>query len=259
MKKFLLLAWVGVGAVLSGAEPLELARWAGEGFETPVRREVVDEAAFAEWVGGEEKRIVKAAGKRSTEPGWVLWTRESGPGHAALLFGDTAEPGARHVRFGFTEELPVGSVLVSGGGKLSVLKEGVAYPGDLGNEDHWLAAERVEGAGEVGAGELALWVLPPEMKTRALRFTHVAALTDTTYAGRLGGVMVLPERWENVAGRAVASASVANEKARALVNGAHDMWGAWATQEKGKFEPEEAVISAENPAWVTLAWPEEVE
>ncbi len=40
------------------------------------------------------------------------------------------QPVTRHLRIGFREAIPVGSVVVRGGGMLSVLKPDAAYPGE---------------------------------------------------------------------------------------------------------------------------------
>jgi hypothetical protein len=71
--------------------------------------------------------------------------------------------------------MPMGSVLVRGGGTLSVLKADATYPGNLADDAQWQPAERlVDGAlshAEVKEEGYAIWTLPPGTKTRALRFT----------------------------------------------------------------------------------------
>ena len=54
------------------------------------------------------------------------------------------DAGRRHLRIGFKEAIPVGSVMVKGGGQLSVLKANAAYPGDLARESAWQPAVRVK-------------------------------------------------------------------------------------------------------------------
>ena len=93
--------------------------------------------------------------------------------------------------------------MVRGGGRLSVLKPGAAYPGGLTREEDWLPAERLKDGAvshdEVERDEYALWTLPPGTTTRALRFTHSSQPSDTKYAGWLGGALVLAERLANIA------------------------------------------------------------
>src|SRR4051812_33855291 len=158
--------------------------------ETPLRVEMLDAAAYAEWEGGVEKAL---SGKdRADLPAWVIWTMNSETGHSGRKFGDSKKPGTRHLRVGFREPVAVGSVFVRGGGRLSVLKANAAYPGEIQSESAWLPAERVLASGavssaEVGPEEFAVWTLPAGTQTRALRFTHDAAVSETAYAGFLGG------------------------------------------------------------------------
>lgn len=123
-----------------------------------------------------------------------------------MTFGDSKSPGARHLRIGFREAVPVGSVVVRGGGTLSVLKADAVYPDDLNDDSQWIPARRLVDAeptrnpiletrvGRAIQQGVGLWTLPPGVKTRAIRFTHVAQPADESYAGRLGGVMVLTDR-----------------------------------------------------------------
>jgi hypothetical protein len=123
----------------------------------------------------------------------VVWTQKSRPDFRGIKFGEGRETGPRHLRIGFARPIPIGSVLVSGGGILSVLKASATYPGDLNDDTQWQPAERlVNGApshAEVAAGDYALWLLPPVTETRALRFSHTPAAGDREMAGVLGGGM----------------------------------------------------------------------
>ncbi len=228
--------------------------------ETSVRAENVDAGVFAEWVDGKEKPI--AGADRSLSAQWVVWTDKSEPGHSGLKFGDNLSRGVRHLRVGFKEAVAVGSVFVSGGGRLSVLKAGAAYPGDLANEADWVPAERIEkgeiSRDEVAQGALALWTLPPGTQTRALRFSHIAAASDTSYAGYLGSAQVTGERWSNLAPQSQAGASSRGEKADRINNGTGDALQTWDNVDGNSKDAGLAalpVVSAENPAWVMLAWP----
>ena len=169
--------------------------------QTPVTPELIDLSAYAEWVDGVERPLDSQ--RRELAPQWVLWTNHPNvkPGHSGMTFGDSKSPGARHLRIGFREAIPVGSVVVRGGGMLSVLKADAVYPGDLNDDAQWIPAQRLVNAEPTrdpiletrvvrafrqGVG---LWTLPPGVKTRAIRFTHVAQPADERYAGRLGGMM----------------------------------------------------------------------
>ncbi len=242
------LGWVGVvvwGSVVEAAAP----RWYPQ---LTVRAAQLDPEAFEQEVAGQ------------TSPGPItkngvtdiIWTADSQPDWKGLPFGNDASPGPRHLRIGFREEVPVGAVLVRGGGQLSVLKSSAAYPGPLADDALWVAAERLNnnevGAAEVAAGDYGLWVLPPGTRTRALRFTHTVEPTDRETFGWLGGLMVLPQRVANVAPQAVVAASALPEAAGKVVDGSHNNWATWENGPDGAAR----VISAEQPEWLILAWPQ---
>ena len=109
---------------------------------TPVQVDNLDPAAFAEWVDGQETPISGA--DKSQTPQWLIWTNKSQPGHSGLTFGESKTPGARHLRIDFKNAVAPGSVLVRGGGQLSALKTGAAYPGDLSSEADWIPAQRLD-------------------------------------------------------------------------------------------------------------------
>ena len=223
-------------------------------FETPVTPAIVDPAAFSEWCDGSEKPIGIKEG-----PAKVLWTTESGSDWGGVPYGEQKTPGTRHLRLGFQKPVAVGSVLVSGGGALGVLKADATYPGDLGDDSQWLEAERIHSnkitRGEVSGGEYAVWTLPPGTTTRALRFTHRAAPSDPAYEGRLGGVLVLADRMTNIAPAAIAVASARNEVAGKVNNTTNDRtWQAWNNGENGATD----TVSPERPEWLMLVWPGDV-
>src|SRR3954469_12392316 len=145
----------------------------------------LDRTTFAQWVDAKETLIAESAARGG--PGSVVWTTKSKPDWQGVKFGEGRDPGLRHLRIGFTESIPVGAVLVRGGGVLSVLKAEAAYPGNLADDSQWMAAERlVDGAGsrkEADDEAYALWVMPPGTKTRALRFSHSPAPGDREMAG----------------------------------------------------------------------------
>lgn len=242
-------------------EEVGLPNFASESFSSPVKLANIDGDAYAEWFAGKEKHIT-SNGDKSLLPEWILWTEKTSPSHKPISFGDTNEPGPRHLRIAFKEQIPVGSVLTMDGGSLSILKKDAPYPGDLGNEAHWEPSTRMiegqPGTIETDDGDFALWILPPGTQTRAFRFTHVAKITDEKYAGQLSGVMVASERFSNEAWSATAAASTNSQEAKNIVNGNHDDWDTWQNQEKGKVPEGAHVISEEHPEWLTLAWREPV-
>ncbi|MEO8350170.1 MAG: hypothetical protein ABI680_00475 [Chthoniobacteraceae bacterium] len=221
-------------------------------FQTPITEDSIHAGAFAEWSDGAETKIEEGPAK-------VLWTDKSASDWGGVPFGATKKAGIRHLRLGWKVPVAAGTVLVRGGGALSVLKADATYPGDLADDSQWIAAERMGTTGitrdEVGGEEYAAWVLPPKTMTRALRFTHTAEASDPKYEGRLGGVLVLGERMVNVAPEATVAVSARSEAADRVNNGTNDgMWNTWNNGEKGGA----LVVSAEHPEWVVLMWPQAV-
>ena len=189
----------------------------------------------------------------------VLWTQTTAPDWDGAKFGESKTAGPRHLRIGFRQARPAGTVLARAGGQLSVLKPTATYPGDLANEADWLPAQRMK-SGAVGrdAGvqeDFALWVLPPGTATRALRFTHTPDLADKQYAGWLGGAYVLADRFANLAPQAIPAASSRNAAADKLNNENNDgLWQAWDNGKDGAAE----AVSPAHPEWLLLTWPREV-
>lgn len=217
---------------------------------TTLTREDLDLAAFAEWVDGKAGPI--SAERLREGPSGVVWTRNSQPDWRGIDFGDSKKPGIRHLRIGFVKELEVGTV-VACGGALSVLKPGATYPGDLGDDTQWIAAQRQTLAGlsrDAEEKDYAVWVLPPDTSTRALRFSHTAAAVDQRYVGKVTGVWILGERFANLAPAAVASSSGAVRTVDRLNDQRKNDWGTWDNGEHGQEQP----VSSEHPAWVMLAW-----
>ncbi|MDQ3814783.1 MAG: discoidin domain-containing protein, partial [Armatimonadota bacterium] len=222
-------------------------------FDTPLTPDNLDPATFAQWVDGTETPVVLKDGPRH-----VVWTQNAAPEWDGVRFGESKMPGARHLRIGFKAPVAIGSILVRAGGQVSVLKPAATYPGNLADEKQWMPATRLKGGdvshAEAGGEDYVMWTLPPGTITRALRFTHIAAPTDNTYAGWLGGVFVLSERLANVAPQAVAAASARDEIAAKINNGSND--GTWSAWDNG---PEGATVTiAERPERVMLTWPRPV-
>ena len=225
--------------------------------DTPVQADNLDPTAFAAWVDGQETPL--AGPDKSQSPQWVIWTTKTNPGHSGCTFGDTRTPGPRHLRIGFQRPVAVGSVFVSGGGQLSVLKPGAAYPGNLSSDADWIAAQRFDkgelSRADVGKQECAVWTLPPGTETRALRFTHIASPSDPAYAAHLGGAYVTSARWNNVAPLALASAS-ANPHHASRFNNGNDASQMWDNLDSREPAPDGApVVSPQHPQWAMLTWP----
>lgn len=230
--------------------------WA-DAFAPAVNGNQFDPAAFAEWADGAEKPVAVKNG-----PKHVMWTRDSSADWDGVKYGESTAAGPRHLRVGFTEAVPVGSVLVRGGGRVSVLKSDAKYPGDVTDEGQWVPAQRIKPPGtagealavstdEVSRDEYAVWVLPPGTKTRAVRFSHVPAAADATFGGWLGGAVVLADRYANLAPQAVVLASSNEHAAGKVVDGRSNSWQSWDNGKEGAAD----IVSADRAEWVTLVWP----
>jgi len=229
--------------------PATESRWV-----TPLVAQNLDDAAFMQWVNGAETPVVVKGGTQH-----VIWTRTARCEWDGVTFGRSKTPGLRHLRIAMKSPIPIGAVLVRGTGVLSVLKSDAVYPGNLDDEAAWLPAERIGVAGPsrqtTDREEYAVWILPPSTSTRALRYTHVAALADADYAGWLGAAFVLADRVVNLAPRATVAASANTEFAFRINNGSADgTWNAWDNGKEGSRD----VVSSEHPVDVLLTWPREV-
>ena len=96
----------------------------------PVGGDCLDRAAFAHWVGGTESPVLAEVAKNG--PSSVVWSARARPDWRGVKYAPGRTAGPRCLRLGFTKKIAIGSVLVRGGGSLSVLKPDAAYPGDLG-------------------------------------------------------------------------------------------------------------------------------
>jgi hypothetical protein len=222
-------------------------------FAPAVRAENLDPAALTQWVAGTESAVSIQDHGKEAGPAFVVATDKLTPSYRGVTFGAAKTPGPRHLRLGFHTPVAIGSVLARGGGRLSVLKPEAPGQGDLANDAQWIPAERLCGhevsRAEAGRDDFALWVLPPNTQTRALRFTHAAAPTEKTYAGWLGGVFILRERFANLAPQAAVAACANPQHAARIINEQHEQWKEWDNFEEGVTQP-----VATQPAWLTLVW-----
>ncbi len=226
---------------------------------TPISLDHLDAASFAEWSDGAEKLIRPEDAKdKSRLPQWLISTEMTTPGHSGLRFGDSQRPGPRHLRIGFKQAVPVGSVLIRGGGQLSVLRHDVPFPGDLANDAHWIPAQRlvqrVVSRQEVAELDFGIWTLPANLTTRALRLTHHAELADKSYAGFVGGLVVLTDRLTNIAPQADALGSTNDKHAFKLINERNDPGEPWCNISLKEGDRAQA-ISAKHLEWAMLVWP----
>ncbi len=232
-----------VGSLLCGASGKETS--VRSVFETPVQSSSLDQSHFAEWVDGKETTV-------SLKEQSVIWTADDNSPHfwPPLSYGSSRTPGVRYVRVPFKEAIRTGSILVRGGGQLSVLKPTAAYPGNLNDDSEWITAMRVEN-GQVDSWEshdkdISLWVLPSALSTRALRFKHTAAASDPSYSGWLGGIYVLADRFANLAPQSSPTSRTNLQKAGLLVDGISNGWSVWDNDHTKKI--------SEAPEWITLTW-----
>lgn len=246
-----------VGAMLVMVTALPLAHAKEKTLLPPtLSQEDLDPAAFEQSVQGNVRPIEVKFAPRG--PSSVVWTPTSQLHHQGVEFGNDRAVGPRHLRIGFKQPQAVGSVLVRGGGQLSVLKSDAPYPGNLDDDTQWLTATRLTAKGQteaaIGPDDLALWDLPPGTKTRALRFTHVVKPADRMTYGVLNGVCLFRDRLANVSPQALLASSSRPEALRFLQDEKANGWHTWDNGEKGGA----AVVSPANPEWVLLAWPEAV-
>ena len=225
-------------------------------FAAPVSDADLDPAAYTQWVDGVETPMTDPDGPRH-----VVWARDSRVEWNGSEFGASKTPGPRFLRIGFESLINVGSVLVRGGGQLSVLKPSAVYPGKVDDDSQWLPLDRISGdsvsRGEVDHETYALWVAPPNTITRALRFKHTASVTDKNYQGFLGGVWLLHDRVVNSAPLAIAITTHNSQRANRINNGTNDgTWGAWDNWDENA--PNTEVISAGHPETLMLIWPRPV-
>jgi len=226
-------------------------------FATPLTDASIDNASFAEWFDDSAHAIVNPTPMRQ-----ILWTLTTAPStNYFVAYGASNHPGLRRLRVGFTAPVPVGSVLVRGGGTLSVLRPNAPYPGDLADDSQWIPAQRIPvgqtdgqpSTAEVPQNGFALWTLPPNTQTRALRFTHTAVPTDSTFAGQLGSLYILSSRFANLAPEGGVFTSANPAAAPGLhdetLNGNHE----W--DNGPDFDH---TVSTANPEWITLVWPHPV-
>ena len=249
-----LTQWLSIWSLLFGSMMLRAGRTDAQDAFPLLDAAILDDSAFRQWVAGAESAMPGVeSGKIG--PKAVVWTKGRSIDFRGATYGAGRDPGVRHLRIGFTQPIEVGSVLVSGGGMLSVLKDEASYPGDLADESLWVRAERLigdkVGQDEVNAGSFALWSVPAGTKTQALRLSHEPAAGDRENAGTLGGLWINAGRAGNVAPQALVQSLARDDVSAKLVDGTNNgTWGAWDNGEQGAALP----VSPEHPEIITLTW-----
>ena len=226
--------------------------WAQKPFATPVILDNLDTATYSQWLDGKETSMPQKEGPRH-----VVWTSTTLPDWLGPIYGQSANLGARHLRIGFKSSVIVGSIITKGGGCISVLKPGAAYPGALNDDKQWIPASRLKNGAltrdEALGDDYGIWVLPQITSTRAIRFSHTPRITDKEYGERIGGAYVLSERIANVAPQAVAIAP-SNPETSGKLNDEIFNGGGWGAWENG-WQTRKSPVSAENPEILTFVWP----
>lgn len=250
----------GITLILSAVTlPLQVSLLGAPGYSTATGLTVsdIDPGSYSEWVDGREIPVSGTNGNAT--PTWILWTQTTHPGHSGYAYGKTATPGERHLRIGFNREIAVGSVIVKGGGSLSVLKASAPYPGKLDKQEDWIPAERLQDGkittNEISADHEDIWILPPGTTTRALRFSHQAAVTDPDYEGKLGGAVILKDRFVNIAPMARATAKSESQNAYKINDGKSDFPRYWENREYKAGERDGTNENTPPSEWLRLSWP----
>lgn len=253
------LGWVLLVPGGLGLPPVHAAQTP---LDTPVTTALLDLAASVLWDGGTETPL-----SSQTAVPDVLWTQDSLPNGPQFTFGATTNPGPRRLRFGFNSPLPVGSVLVLGRGRLSVLKDTAPYPGDLSDESHWTPAQRIRHGAVSGAAAdavayqiaMTLWVLPPGTTTRALRITVDALYLDEKHGAGIQRLYVFSDRVANLS----PAAFILPPTNPGSAAGLSDEFGGslWDNTPPGSPPGSGGpnVVSPANPEDILLLWPQPVE
>ncbi len=224
---------------------------------SPLGVSLLDGAAFAQWLEGKESPVPGEPPKGG--PQAVVWTSTGKPEFRGVKFGEGREAGVRHLRIGFAQPVAVGSVLVRGGGTLSVLKPDAAYPGDLADDAQWQPAERLAGDAASRA-EVGQWRLSRcgrcRRERRRARCVSAMCLRRAIARWRGGSAACGYCR----SGWATWPRRRSRNRARATTPRRSWWTGSTTTGARGTMARQGAAlpVSAEHPEVVTLTWPKPV-
>lgn len=239
-------------------------------FDTPIAGSDFDTANFSQYVDGSTTAITAVT---PTDIAWTLTTVP--PDSKELVFGDTKNAGIRHARiaFGTSNAKTLGAILVRGDVKVSILKSTATYPGNLANDVDWTACERLNyktvTTSERTVTDVSsrypgytVWVVPSAATaTKAVRFTHTAAQSDSLYAGHVRGVYFMNARYANLGAQAYATASLNPTAAQRILNEYDDdksVWNPYETTPRWDSGTPATPISATNPVTLMIVWPSNV-
>ena len=190
----------------------------------------------------------------------IAWTRTTTPSsYYFAAYGASLHPGVRRLRIGLTAPVAVGSVLVRGGGALSVLRPNAPYPGNLADDSQWIPAQRIvdhqQSTAEVAHDGFALWVLPANTQD-ARPALYACRRADGFELSPAGGRQLVhpgqPYDQSRAAGRRAFTSS--NPAAAIRLNDEiYDPGRGW--DNGPDFDN---LVSPEHPEWISLVWPRKV-
>jgi hypothetical protein len=221
-------------------------------FDTPITPDLLDNQVTAECVAGKEvsrQDFLDSDNKVHwrNQLTWFVVMPNSRLGFNGISFGTEKSRGPRHLRVGLQKPVAAGTVITRGRlTGVGVLKASAEYPGDLGDDSQWIPAERQL------ADEVSVWILPPGVSTRALRFTYDSPDATRDTAGELRGVYVMAARHANQASAALAFASRNPKAAVKAIDGKAE--SAWSNEARATDPP----LSPQHPEWLMLSWPKPV-
>ncbi|MBP5234128.1 MAG: hypothetical protein J6333_12075 [Planctomycetes bacterium] len=252
------LLWALLLCALPWAARPAQATQPGQVLDTPVTSALIDRDHCAVFEGGKEQK------ERVPAPEQILWAKDyhirSPYGEA---YGASKALGPRHLRYAFKEAIPVGSVFFTGGhNRVSVLKEDAAYPGDMSKESDWIPAEALRRDGKTTTEEqegYVVWVLPPNTRTRAIRFSHAPQPLDKDKHGWVSCALLLRERFQSIAPFARVYSETNQNDAQKIINQRHDgLGGTWSNITNQRPIEECPVVDKAHPGVFSLVWPEDV-
>ena len=242
------LLYLYCGSILAAENP----------FSTPVTKSMIENRMLTEYFDGVKQRLFIQRGIEH-----VLATQTTNPGYNGVEFGKSKNPGVRHLCIGLSEQVAVGTMLVRGIGIPSVLSTDLPENSiDPTNEKQWITGKRLVGNEFVDSEDsldrlsYSVWIFPENTKSSTIRFTHTAKGADKTYAGWLGGIYILSERFVNPTSRGVAFTKSQPQYVSRIIDGSNnDFHTTWDNGPQGA----EFVVSKDRPEYVSVVWEQPVQ